>query len=641
MAQKHPDLILGTAGHIDHGKSSLVLALTGKDPDRLAEEKRRGITIELGFAQLILPDGRTMGVVDVPGHERFVRQMIAGSTGIDVALLVIAADDGVMPQTIEHVAVLETLGVDACVVALTKCDMVDDDWQAFMADEVRTWLASTRYAEAPLVPVSSVTGTGLDELRGALAAVCTTAHRTKTGTARMPIDRVFTIKGAGTVVTGTLWSGTVAEGDTLTALPSGLPCRVRSVQEHDIPVPDAHAGNRVALNLAGISVDDVRPGDFLCTPGTLEPTDRFDAHVTFVDSARRGKPLKTGARLHIAHGTKEVLGRILLCDGCEALKPGEQAFAQIRLEQPLPLARGDRFVMRMYSPVSVAGGGGVLLAHPRRRTTLSEGERALLDALTRSDFNSAVEETIALARLPLSIGEIAHSLDIPGGEARHAAAEACRKKHAVQLESGGETFYATSAALQKSVAAMEKELLAFHAENPTEAGLSKDALHARVAPRASENCFAALLSCALASGRIMSSAGLIGHATAQTAVQAARDDAAEALAPLLEKAGMAPPSVLELASQLGIDVTLARKALAQLVEQGRAKRITSDLFFSTAAYTAAKTAAETCLSREGSATMASLRDAVGTSRKYAVPLFEHFDAIGFTVRDGDLRRRGV
>ena len=276
-------VVLGTAGHIDHGKSTLVQALTGEDPDRLAEEKRRGITIELGFAQLELPDGSALGVVDVPGHERFVRQMIAGSTGIDLALLCIAADDGVMPQTEEHLAVLELLGIARCVVALTKRDLVDEEWAAFMADEVRGRLAGGPYADAAVVPVSARTGEGLDELRATLAEAARGLVRAKDGSsARLPVDRAFSIKGSGTVVTGTLWSGQVAPGDELEVLPGGTRARVRSAQIHGQPVERAKAGNRVALNLAGVDTGEVRPGMLLAAPGTVEPTDRFDAWLTYL-----------------------------------------------------------------------------------------------------------------------------------------------------------------------------------------------------------------------------------------------------------------------------------------------------------------------------------------------------------------------
>lgn len=295
---KNHDLVLGTAGHIDHGKSSLILALTGTDPDRLSEEKQRGITIELGFARLSLDDGTTLGVVDVPGHEKFVRQMISGSTGIDMALLCIAADDGVMPQTTEHLAVLELLRIPTLVVALTKTDLVDDEWVEFMIDEVKGRLADGPYENAEIIAVSSRTGEGLDDLKAALGRAAKATKRQKASdSARLPIDRVFTIKGAGTIITGTLWSGAISIGDELEVLPSRLMSRVRSIQIHGESVDRAEAGHRVALNLNALSTEEVRPGDFLAAPHTVTATDRFDADFTYLGlSSIRQTPRKRGAR---------------------------------------------------------------------------------------------------------------------------------------------------------------------------------------------------------------------------------------------------------------------------------------------------------------------------------------------------------
>ena len=328
------DLVLGTAGHIDHGKSTLVQALTGTDPDRLSEEKQRGITIELGFAQLELPDGSAMGVVDVPGHERFVRQMIAGSTGIDVALLCIAADDGIMPQTEEHLAVLQLLAVPTCVVALTKCDLVDEEWALFMEDEVRTRLAGTPYATAAIVPVSARTGQGLDMLREAIQlAARGTAGRAEQEAMRLPVDRSFTIKGAGTVVTGTLWSGIAHVGDEVEVLPSGLRTRIRGIQMHGQAVEQASSGHRTALNLNAVTTDDVRPGSFICTPDAVTPTDHFDVDITYLGLPDQDKPLETGCRVHVAHGTTECIGRgkrLARSNGCSADSYGVRPTGCIR-----------------------------------------------------------------------------------------------------------------------------------------------------------------------------------------------------------------------------------------------------------------------------------------------------------------------
>ena len=578
------DLVLGTAGHIDHGKSSLVLALTGTDPDRLAEEKQRGITIELGFARLALPDGTVLGVVDVPGHERFVRQMIAGSTGIDLALLCIAADDGIMPQTEEHLAVLELLGIRTCVVALTKTDLVDEEWALFMADEVRGRLAGTPFADADIVPVSSRTGAGLPELQEALTRAARTTRRAKAGSRlRLPVDRVFSIKGAGTVVTGTLWSGSARMGDEVEVLPSGLRTRVRSVQVHGEPVDRADAGHRVALNLNAVSTDEVRPGDFLAAPGAASATDRFDAHLAFLGVPGKGKPLVSGARVHVAHGTREVTGRVLLMDGRPSLGVGERAYAQIRLDEPLPVAWRDRFVVRSYSPVHVAG--------------LEE--------------DAAARELEALAA------------------------------HGAAVRLGGERAlrYAAPSVLQKQRAAIENALLKFHAENPAATGIAKDALRRRCLPRADAGCFDALLDDAVARGAAVTDGGEVSHPKAGAGARKLEEQAAEQLRETLAAAAGAPPSTGELIASSGLDSSLVHRALGSLEKQGLVRRIGADFYFDVSALAAFEQAVRARLV-DGPATAAELKDAMGTSRKYAIPLLEYFDSQAVTRREGDTRVPG-
>lgn len=639
MASRQPDLILGTAGHIDHGKSALVLALTGTDPDRLAEEKQRGITIKLGFAQLELPNGRTMGVVDVPGHERFVRQMISGATGVDVALLVIAADDGIMPQTIEHLAVLQTLDIRACVVALTKADLVEDDWLEFVTGDVADFLAGTPYADAAIVPVSSKTGAGLDQLKQAIQQACEGTQRVIQGTAaRMPIDRVFTIKGAGTVVTGTLWSGAVSPGDTLEVQPGGVSYRVRSVQIHNTPEDVAQAGNRVALNLADASTSDVETGDFLCTPGSTHLTDCFDCAFTFLDTAKRNKPLETGVRMHIAHGTREVIGRVLFCDGAGKLASGQTAYAQIRLEDPLPLRSGDRFVVRTYSPVQVAGGGQVLLAHPRRRTNLNDVMRSLLDALRDGEFEQAVLLAVAVQNMPVTAARLAAFI---GEDAQ--AIGVMLEKHAdsatiVRLgASGDEAFYTTGPVLQKLAGAIDRALIRFHSDNPAEVGMAKEALRRKCFPNMSGACFDALVVHLATSGAVVARDGLVGHPSAQGSAQRVLDNAADALAALLSEQGMTPEAITYLGKHAGLNAQMTGKAMSALVESGRAYKVAADLYFDADVVERAKQAVEAHLSAGKSGTAAALKEAMGTSRKFAMPLLEKFDAEGFTKRVGDER----
>ena len=635
MSKDQPDLILGTAGHIDHGKSALVMALTGTDPDRLTEEKQRGITITLGFAQLELPNGQTMGVVDVPGHERFVRQMIAGATGVDIALLVIAADDGIMPQTIEHLAVLQTLGIRACVVALTKADLVDEDWIEFMTAEIEEFLADTPYERAPIVAVSSKTGRGLDELKAAIQDAGESVGRAQRAVStRMPVDRSFIIKGAGTVVTGTLWSGTVSPGDELEALPQQETYRVRGVQIHGEEAACAQAGNRVAINLADASTADVEAGSFLCKPGSVRLTDRFDCTLTYLDTARSGKPLKTGARMHVAHGTREVLGRVLLCDSLEALKPGETAYAQVRLEEELPICSDDRFVVRTYSPVRVAGGGRVLLAHPRRRTNLSESMRALLDALDIGDFERAVACAVETQSLPATAEQIARLVGTDADEVDRILDSAGTTIVAI---GEGEKHYTTKPVFRKIASAIDRTLIGFHSDNPGEAGMAKEALRRACFPTMSTACFDALVAMLADQGSVVLRDGLVGHPSAQGGAQQALDNAADALAELLRRQSLTPSLLPALAEEAGLTKQMAGKAMASLVETGRAYRVSADLFFDADAIAEAKAAIEAHLKAGGAGTAAALKEAMGTTRKFAVPLLERFDAEGFTKRVGDER----
>ncbi len=414
-----PSLVLGTAGHIDHGKSALIKALTGTDPDRLAEEKERGITIELGFAQLDFDSGRSMGVVDVPGHERFVRHMVAGATGIDVVLLVIAADDGIMPQTREHLAIIDLLGIERGVVAITKADLAEPDWLALVREEVAALLEGTSIEGAEIVAVSSKTGEGLDELRATLDAIAADApSRQAALPLRLPVDRVFTIAGAGTVVTGTMWSGSAAKDDPVQLYPSLREGRVRGVQVHSDAVDRAHAGQRVALNIAGLDKDQISRGDIVAAPGTLAVTDRFDARFTYLGLPGDDAAFESGVRVHVHHGTREVLGRVLLMDGADRLAPGGSALAQVRLEEPLAPRYDDRFIVRSYSPVYTIGGGVVLDVLPLRRTTLSADERGLLDALVAHDLSGAALKLLAARAVPMTSAEVATSIGIPQSAGR-------------------------------------------------------------------------------------------------------------------------------------------------------------------------------------------------------------------------------
>lgn len=632
-------IVLGTAGHIDHGKSSLVQALTGTDPDRLAEEKQRGITIELGFAELELPGGLSVGVVDVPGHERFVRQMIAGASGIDLALLCIAADDGIMPQTIEHLAVLELLGVSSCVVALTKSDLVDEEWLVFVTDEINTFLAQTPYAGSPVIPVSSRTGNGLLELTYALARTAKDTLPAKEGTnVRLPIDRVFTIRGAGTVVTGTLWSGRIAVGDELEVLPGSLIARVRSVQVHGRETKAAEAGMRTALNLNALKKSDVRPGNLLATPGCCTATDRFDTWFTYLDAGQGEKPLVSGCRVHVAHGTREVTGRVLLMNGQKTLAPRQSAYAQIRLDESLPVSWHDRFVVRSYSPVRVIGGGTVLFAHPRRRTNLALGEQELLDALRSNDEAGACDAALARETHPVSSAHLARAAGVSTLAASKRLEELYTSKTITIVGEGKPSFYASRRILARDLACIENALVRFHAESPLQLGLTKGELAQRCFKHIDASCFDALLQEAATARRIVVAEGQISHPQAGSGAKLAEEQAIETLLSLLDAAGATPPTVGDLIAQTGITTTVAHRALNALEKQGRLVRAGQELYFSASAFATLSDAAVCHLEKHGPSPAADLKEAMGTTRKYAMPLLERLDALGVTVREGDLRR---
>ena len=641
-------LILGTAGHIDHGKSSLIKALTGVDPDRLKEEKARGITIELGFAELVLPSGTHMGVVDVPGHEKFVRHMVAGATGIDVALLVIAADDGPMPQTREHLAILNLLGVKRAVVALTKADLVDPEWVDVVADDIATLLESTPLAGSEIIPCSSVTKEGLADLLAAVdRAILTVETRASTEGFRLPVDRVFTIKGAGTVVTGTLWSGSVAVDDAAVAALAGVSMRIRSIQVHGESVERAYAGQRVAINLAGIDRDDIERGDTIASPGLLAPTLVVNAWLTYlgpeggeggsVADGAEPKPLKGDTRLHVHHGTTEILGRVLLPDGAPIM-PGESAFVQLRLEAPIAPRYRDRFIIRSYSPVFTIGGGTILDVAPPRRVSLTAADRRLLEALRDEDMDSAVLALLESRGLPMTSAQVALELGVERGSVASTLNEA--KLERLKTGPGAkETSFIAPEAAAHLRATIERELVAFHERSPKETDISAKALRDLVDPRLSADAFDALLAQVAESGHAVVSAGKVRHPAAASSALAAEEDARAALVALLESQGLSPDLAWDLADRVGADRKVAVKVLARLATEGQVAHIGPDMYVHHTAMEAAEATVRSALTAAGGAPLgaAELRDALGVSRKFAIPLLEYFDARGVTKREGEGR----
>lgn len=628
-APAEPPLIAGTAGHVDHGKTALVKALTGEDTDRLPEEKRRGISIDLGFASFRLPGGREVSLVDVPGHERFIRNMVAGAAGMDLVLLVVAADEGVMPQTREHLDILELLGVRSGAVVITKIDLVESEWLELVSDEVRAAVAGTFLDGAPVVPVSSVTGEGLEALRAVLERLAGAARpKDPRGPARLPVDRAFTVPGFGTVVTGTLYSGTVAVEDRLELLPARRAVRVRGVQVHGRRAERAAAGQRVALNLAGVEREEVRRGDVLVTPGALEPVSAFAARLRLLPGAPG--PLRSGDRVHLHTGTAEVLARVLLLDR-EALAPGDACFVQVKAESPLAVGRGDRYIIRSYSPVVTVGGGAVLET-ARRFKRHHPGGLEALRVLEAGEPREIVAAALAEDR-PLSVPEVARRAGLPPEETAGVLGELAAAGRAVLL-SGGE--YALGAEAYRILTARVSALLLdFHRRFPLRRGRPREEVRA-LWPALDVRASNALLERLEADGVVrleQDVAALAGHRPSLTE---ADERALRALEAAYREAGLSPPAPADVAAALGI--ADPGEFLNRLLDTGVLVKAGEDLYFHRDALAAAAQAVRRHLEARGSMTMAEMRDLLGTTRKYAVPLGEYFDRIRLTRRTGDARR---
>jgi selenocysteine-specific elongation factor len=633
-------LVVGTAGHIDHGKTALVKALTGVDTDRFAEEKRRGITIDLGFAPLTLGAGdeeTAASVVDVPGHEGFIKNMVAGATGVDLALLVVAADEGVMPQTTEHLAILRFLGVARGVVALTKCDLAPDPaWRALVADEVRERVAAAFGRAWPVVEVSAVAGTGLEALRAALAEESRAlVARPAADRFRLPVDRAFALAGAGTVVTGTLWSGTARDGDTVTVLPAGLSARIRSIEVHDRPAAEAVPGRRTALALVGPSHADVPRGSVVVTGGGWRAARAMDVVLTMLPEAAKPRPR---LRVRVNHGTSEVLARLSLPPAPpDAAAAGAAGIpARLMLEEPVVARGGDRFVVRSYSPVTTIGGGVVLdpwaddPAVDRKR-----GLRSLADAWRDALSGNAARVTWLVRRrgargLERRALEVAAGLDAGRLDAalREALTGALLERDGWLVAAREETRVAETLAR-----ALERH----HAQHPLEPGMPAQAWRAAAGrvPAALVDLAERQLS---QDGQVERAGSVVRRAGWAPKLGAATERLRGELLAALREADAEPPSLSELVAQHpGGDVGGLLRLMAR---EGVVVPVGKDRFYEAAALRAERERVVAVLRELGEATPAMLRDRLGRSRKWLIPLLEWCDAQGITVRQGDRRVLG-
>ena len=620
------NIIIGTAGHVDHGKTSLIKALTGIDTDRLKQEKERGITIELGFAWFDLPDGRRAGIIDVPGHEKFVRNMLAGAAGIDVVLLVVAADEGVMPQTREHLDILSLLEVKTGIVVITKADLVEPELLELAREEIDEALAGTFLSEAPRVEVSVIDGRGLDQLREVIGQVAVSAPpRIRRAFSRLPLDRVFVQKGFGTVVTGTLLDGPLNRGDQAVVMPGEIQARVRNIQVHGDETENAQPGQRVAVNLAGVERQQIHRGQVLFKGEHIRPVDKVAARLFMLPGS---SALVSNTRIRFHCGSSETIGRAVVL-GKEKLEPGEDGLVQFRLEQPIVAVRGDRYVIRSWSPITTIGGGEIIEVSRRR---LSRRKPAVVESLLvkeQGEPQRLVMEYLDESSVPLSRKELLARTQLAPEQLDEVFNE---NSGVVSFSGEGDTWYFSGG--QQLLEELKRLLEDWHRQHPLRQGMAKEEVRSRLLPRTSSRGFSQLLENLLPGNGMEVRGQLLALSTHQVEMSTEQKALAEKIMQALERQPFAPPSREELA-QMG-DVAPVLKLLQQQGEIVEAEQF----WFSRTALEEAIARIQQHFSVEKELTLAQFRDSLGTTRKYAVPLMEYLDGKHITRRRGDVRMAG-
>ncbi len=621
--------IIGTAGHVDHGKTVLINTLTGVDTDRLKEEKNRGISIELGFAPFMLDNGSMVGVIDVPGHERFIHNMLAGIGGIDLVLLVIDINEGVMPQTKEHLQILRLLQIPRGILVLTKCDLAEDEWIDIVEEEVRDVMAGTFMAGAPCCRVSAYTGDGIEHLRQTIQEILSELPpRDEDGPTRLPIDRHFTISGFGTVVTGTLLSGRIKVGDNVEVLPIQEIVRIREIQVHGQKAEVARAGQRVALNLAGLERADLERGAVVTTPGFFTQTERFDARLIMLEEAIR--PLKFRDPVHLHMGTAKVTGKVVLLDR-DLLEPGERALVQIVLDAPLVAHRQDRFIIRSYSPMTTIGGGQIIDPAPIKHRRFRKEVMQALEGLESGEASFLLQKLSELGCAKTK------ELEQASGLSRERALE-----HLNALAKAGQTGqlaeqWATTETIRAWERVLQESVDAFHVENPLQPGIPHATLKACLPDKIAPKTFEHLLRKLENAGEFRQKGEWVarpGFAPQPTDTQ---QQALDKLANVYQKAGIQAKGRVDMLKEAGIRDTEADSLLSYLFANRTLIRLNDDTFLHQEAYRASVKALQDHFADKKTLTLAEFRDQIGSARKQTQAILEYFDSLKYTMRKGDER----
>ena len=630
------EIILGTAGHVDHGKTSLIQALTGIDTDRLKEEKERGITIELGFAYLDLPCGHRLGIVDVPGHEKFVKNMVAGASGMDLVAFIIAADEGIMPQTREHFAICRLLGIERGLIIITKKDMVEPDWLELVTDDVRTFFADSFLEDAPMVSVSSTTGEGIEEVKNVLdQLVAESDFSDPFGPFRMPVDRVFSMKGFGTVITGTAISGRIKTGEDLMFFPSRKSGKIRGIQVHNNDTQEAAAGHRTAINLQGLEKETINRGEMAAAVDCLQPSYLLDAHFLYLNSNK--KPYKNRSRVRIHIGTAEIMGRLVLLED-EELPPGSEANVQILLEEQAGCWPGDKYVVRSYSPIYTIGGGVIFNGSPRKRKRFREENKQVFQT-----YRENVPENLAQLHIKengyngLTLDRLAVKMGFFGNRIKKIVQLPLSSRKIILIEQDKQRMVAETV-YKKLSEKLCSVLTTYHKNNPLKAGLSKEELRSRLYRGLDQRLFQFLLNNLQKKGTIVQDQALIRMTDHQVSLKDEEKTFRKELELFFKQAGLAPPTIKEVKAKFSkYPNHLLKEVLVIMERESELVKVTEDLYFHKPALEKIKETLISLLAKKGEIDTPAFKDLTGLSRKFSIPLLEYFDKIKVTMRVGDKR----
>ncbi|MEI6262059.1 MAG: selenocysteine-specific translation elongation factor [Deltaproteobacteria bacterium] len=629
-------IILGTAGHIDHGKTSLIKALTGINTDRLKEEQLRGITIELGFASMDLPSGQHIGIVDVPGHEKFVKTMVAGATGIDMVVMVIASDEGIMPQTREHKEICTLLDIRHGLIVLTKRDMVDEEWLELVTEDVRSFTTGSFLEDCPILPVSSTTGEGIPELIQALEILSASIpERSSTNLFRLPVDRVFTMKGFGTVITGTLISGMIRVGEQIMIYPSGVISKVRGIQVHNASVEQAVSGMRTAINFQGLEKASINRGDVLSSPNALTSSFMVDVGLHYLKSNK--KPIKNRTRIRFHTGTSEVLGNLILLDS-EELASGSSIAAQLRLDAPVAVVKDDRFVIRSYSPVRTIGGGGILnpipQKHKRFKPEVFSGIQKLGELSPEEVITYHAEEA---GYQGISFSDLRIMTNISDKKLDGAIQRLLSDKVFLMIDREQRVFIHRTC-FEQLFSEANVLLHAFHKINPLKPGMPKEELKSRLPPQISPKLFTLMIQNMIKSGQMVQEENMVRLSTHSVLLGQDQTDVRKKILDAYKQNGLTPPYFKEFCKTQSLDEIKSKEVLHVLVDEGLIVRIKDDLYFHQEAILMIKKKLVEFLNAHGEITTPQFKDMTGASRKFVIPIIEYFDARNVTIRVGDIRK---